>query len=119
MDEPPTSETIRVSESCRRQLAELETDGGGTEVRLLIASMIRCLEAAAGRHVLYVYAVPYLVAAAELLASPRAATTVAIRGCRYDIDTLVPPVAPRDVAPRPPDVLLSALSRGAKRDTPD
>lgn len=110
MDEPPAAGTAvearAVAAELDRRAAEL--DG---EAAALASACARVLEAAAGRRVLMVYAVPLAVAAVELLERPRPGGEAGdswdrgLAGARYDIETLLP-------GPIRPDVGLDALRRG-------
>ena len=115
MDEPPSEETRRETADCIDALDGLATDADG-ERRALFDALRALLAAARAREVLYVFAVPHATAAAELLSPASGVGVVALRGARFELESLLPMPGK---GPAAPDVPLSALSRGAKPDTPD
>ncbi len=113
MDEPPSESTLEATKLCIAELRQAAVPENG---RLLLKSIIACLEAAAAREVLYVYLVPHAAAAAELLTPSAHPTRVALEAARYELETLLPSPGKGRAAP---DVPVTSLIRGARGDKRD
>lgn len=107
MDEPPADETVAGARELASSLAERAANMTG-EGAALAEACVQALEAAADRRVLFVQAVPLVVAAVELLereVTGDPSWNRALAGARYDIETILP-------GPIKPDVRLDSLRRG-------
>lgn len=106
MNEPPATETVERARELAAVLRQRAGDAEG-EAALLGIACARALEASADRRVLFVHAVPLVVAAIVLLNCRNRGVEWerGLAGARYEIETLLPG-APKPVEP---DVALSSL----------
>lgn len=103
MDEPPAADTCARARELAARLRERAAAAAGEPAELAIACA-RALEAAAGRELLFVHAVPLVVAAIVLLGCRNRGVEWerGLAGARYEIETLLPGAVK-------PDVELSSL----------